>query len=92
MFKFKTKLLCNEEEFCCTKTELLNFEIILSFPKLDITGARLKSEDFILVISVDIKYFYAMWVILTLVKKLKKIINLVNCKLHSTPTKYIQSG
>ena len=35
MYKFKMKLLYNEEEFFCTKIELLNFKITLLLVKLD---------------------------------------------------------
>ena len=41
MHKFKTKLLYNEEELFCTKTELLNFEITLPLTKLDMVRSRL---------------------------------------------------
>ena len=36
MYKFKIKLLCSEEKFFYTKTELLNFKISLPLAKLDI--------------------------------------------------------
>ena len=48
MYKFKIKMLYNEKEFCCTKTDLLNFKIILPFPKLDITEAGLEPNELIL--------------------------------------------
>ena len=41
MHKFKMKLLYNEEKPFCTKTELLNFKIILPLARLDIVGSRL---------------------------------------------------
>ena len=41
MHKFKTKLLYNEEELFCRKTELLNFEITLPLTKLDMVRSRL---------------------------------------------------
>ena len=44
MHEFKINLLYNEEQMFCTKIEFLNFKIILPFPKLDITGARLESN------------------------------------------------
>ena len=52
MGKFKIKLLYNEEELLCTKTELLNFKITLPLTKLDILGSRLVSNG--LFFSVDI--------------------------------------
>ena len=36
IYKFKIKLLCNEEEFFCTKTEFLTFKTSLPWAKLDI--------------------------------------------------------
>ena len=41
MHKFKIKLIYNEEELFCTKTELLNFKVTLSLAKLDMVGSRL---------------------------------------------------
>ena len=40
-YKFKMKLLYNEEEKFCTKTEFLNFRLTLPLAKLDMIGARL---------------------------------------------------
>ena len=34
MYRFKMKLLCNEEEFFCTKKKLLSFKITLRLAKL----------------------------------------------------------
>ena len=36
------KLLYNEEEFCCIKTELLNFNITLPLAELDLIGSRFR--------------------------------------------------
>ena len=44
MYKFKIKLLYNEEELFCTKTGLLYLKITLPFAKLDIAGSRLLSN------------------------------------------------
>ena len=44
MYKFKMKLLYNEEGFFCTKTELLNFKITLPLATLDIVASRLVSN------------------------------------------------
>ena len=44
MCKFKMKLLYNEEELFCTKTELLNFKITLPLATLDMVGSRLVSN------------------------------------------------
>ena len=41
------KLLHNEEEFFCTKTELLSFKITLPLTKLDMVGSRLVSNGLI---------------------------------------------
>ena len=41
MYKFKTKLLYNEEKHFCTKTEWLNFKFNLPLAKLDIVGSSL---------------------------------------------------
>ena len=46
MYKFKIKLLYNKEQFCCTKTELLDFMLPLSLPDLGIIAARLKSNTY----------------------------------------------
>ena len=47
MYKFKIKLLYNEEELFCTKTELLNFKITLPLAKLGMIGSRLVSNGLI---------------------------------------------
>ena len=39
------RLLYNEEELFCTKTELFNFKISLALAKLDIVGSRLVSNN-----------------------------------------------
>lgn len=39
----------------CTKIEFLNFKIILSFSKLDITGARLESNGIIFSRDIPVK-------------------------------------
>ena len=56
IYKFKIKLLYNEENVFCTKTEFLNFKIAFSLAKLDMFGSRLVSNSLIFsdVISVDI--------------------------------------
>ena len=41
------KSLFNEEEFLCTKTELLSFKITLPLAKLDMVESRLVSNDLI---------------------------------------------
>ena len=41
MYKFKIKLIYNEEELLCTKTDLLNLKVTLSLAKLDMVGSRL---------------------------------------------------
>ena len=41
MYKFKIKLLYNEEKQICTKTELLNFKFNLALAKLDIAISKL---------------------------------------------------
>ena len=49
MYEFKIELLYNEEEFFCTKTELLNFKIKITLPlaKLDMVSSRLVSNGLI---------------------------------------------
>ena len=44
MHKFKMKLLYNEGEISCTKTELLNFKLGPSLAKLVMFRARLTSS------------------------------------------------
>ena len=44
IYKFKIKLIYNEEKIICTKIELLNFKIILTSAKLDMAGLRLLSN------------------------------------------------
>ena len=39
MYKFKMKLLYNEKEFFCLKTELLKFKITLPLAKLEMVGS-----------------------------------------------------
>ena len=63
MYKFKIKLIYNEEKIFSTKTELLNFKITLPLAKLDMVGSRLVSNDLIFLddIPVDIQvvtFFY----------------------------------
>ena len=69
MYKFKIKLLCNEEKSFCTKTELLNFNITPPLAKLDIAGSRLVSNGLIFsddipiniqLITIKICFFYEM--------------------------------
>ena len=47
MHKFKMKLLYNEGEISCTKTELLNFKLGPSLAKLVMFRARLTSSGLI---------------------------------------------
>ena len=58
MYKFKTKLLYNEEIFFGTKTELLDFKFTLPLAKLDMAGSRLVSNRLIFSddVSVNIQY------------------------------------
>ena len=44
MYKFRIKLLYNEEKVFCAKIELLNFNITLPLATLDINGSRLVSN------------------------------------------------
>ena len=48
MYKYRIKLLYNEIELFCFKTELLNFKITLPLAKLDMVGSRLVSNCLIL--------------------------------------------
>ena len=47
MYKFKIKLLYNEEELFSTTTDLLNFKITLPLAKLDMVDSRLVSNGLI---------------------------------------------
>ena len=47
MYRFKMKLLYNEEGFFRSKTEMLNFEITVPLVKLDMVGSKLVSNGFI---------------------------------------------
>ena len=47
MYKFKIKLLYNEEELFFTTTNLLNFKITLPLAKLDMVDSRLVSNGLI---------------------------------------------
>ena len=47
MYKFKMKLLYNEEELFCTKTELLNFKLTLPLTELVMIRARLVSSHLV---------------------------------------------
>ena len=47
MHKLKMKLLYNEEERFCTKTELLTFKITLTLAKVDMVGSNLVSNGLI---------------------------------------------
>ena len=57
MYKFKIKLLYNEEKRFCTKTELLIFKFTLPLAKLDIVSSRpvLNGLIFLDDISIDIQ-------------------------------------
>ena len=44
MYRFKLKLLHNEEKYFCTKTELLNSKLTLPLAKLVMVVARLISN------------------------------------------------
>ena len=57
MYKFKIKLLYNEEKLFCTKTALLTFKFTLPLAKLDIVCSRpvLNGLIFLDDISVDIQ-------------------------------------
>ena len=60
MYKFKIKLLYNEEELILsTKAELLDFKITLPLAKLDTVVSRLVSNDSIFLddILIDILIF-----------------------------------
>ena len=46
-YKFKIKLLHNEETDFCTKTELSNFKFTLPLAKLDIANLRLASNGLV---------------------------------------------
>ena len=62
MYKFKIKLLYNEENIFPTKTELLNFKFTLPLDKLDIVGSRLVSNGLIFsddtLIDIQLVTFY----------------------------------
>ena len=45
MYKFKMKLLYNEEERFCSKTDLLNFKITLPLATLNMVSSNLVSND-----------------------------------------------
>lgn len=68
MYTFNMKLLYNEKEFCCTKTEILSFKFTLLWPKVDIINRRLESKslDFSGDIPVDFQpaifYYYSILV------------------------------
>ena len=47
MHKLKMKLLYNEEERFCPKTELLTFKITLTLAKVDMVGSNLVSNGLI---------------------------------------------
>ena len=47
MYKFKIKLLFNEEKLYCIKAELLNFKITLPLAKLGMVRSRFVSNGLI---------------------------------------------
>ena len=54
MYKFKSRLLYNEGELCCTKTELLKYKITLPLVKLELVSSSIVSKglspsDYVLV-------------------------------------------
>ena len=59
MYKFKIKLLYNEEKlFFCTKTELLNFTFTLPLAKLNMVGSRLVLNGLIFSDDIPVNIFY----------------------------------
>ena len=87
MYKFKTKLLKNKEEFRCTRTELLIFRIILQFHKLDIIEARLESNGLIFSgeIPVDIQLVNVLLLLsnATELSIAEQLITITTCKIDS---------
>ena len=59
------KLLYSEEEFCCTKAELLNYILTLPFLQLDIVEGTLESNSLIFSgdISCDVKPVFIIIII-----------------------------
>ena len=70
MYNFKIKLLYNEEKIFCTKTELLNFNITLPLPKLDIVGSRLVSNGLIFSDDIPVDIQLIMFLLLSNIGKL----------------------
>lgn len=50
----------------CTKIEFLNFKMILPFPKLDITGARLESNGILSSRDIPVKIHVVIFPLLLL--------------------------
>ena len=91
MYKFKIKILYNEEEFFCTKTEFLDFKIIQLLAKLDMISSKLVSNDSIfsddILVDIQLVTFLLLSNIseLSIGAKTKKIMmTIVTRKIHST--------
>ena len=70
MYKFKIKLLNNEEKLC-TKTESLNFKFTLPLAKLDIVGSRAVSNGSIFSDDIPVDIQLVTFLLLSNIRKLR---------------------
>ena len=70
MYKFKMKLLYNEEESFCTKTELLDLKVTLPLAKVDMVSSRLLLNGFIFSGDIPVSMQLVTFLLLSNVSKL----------------------
>ena len=70
MYKFKMKLLHNEEKFFCTKTEWLNFIIALLLAKLNMVSLSLVSNGLIFSNNIPVNIQLVTFLLLSNIREL----------------------
>ena len=82
MYKFQLKLLYNEEERFCTRTELLNFKITLPLDKLDMVSSKLVSIGLIFSDNIPVNIQLVTFLLLFNISELRIWQNLKNSDNH----------
>ena len=82
MYKFQLKLLYNEEERFCTRTELLNFKITLPLDKLDMVSSKLVSIGLIFSDNIPVNIELVTFLLLFNISELRIWQNLKNSDNH----------
>ena len=82
MYKFQLKLLYNEEERFCTRTELLNFKITLPLDKLDMVSSKLVSIGLIFSDNIPVNIQLVTFLLLFNISEVRIWQNLKNSDNH----------